>query len=153
MSNHNEEYRLHHFHAGELPSNLYLTLTFECTDEESCIARVISVIDLISKYDRDAWPDDYYWSKVLPQWLLETFKSYTPSELATILSNRSKWENLAWTFGSWLDRMRDRDWRWWSLDHKDGKITIYLSIDGYPSSTKALEHLIVTAGGRLLQIE
>ena len=151
MSFPDEQYRLHHFRRGEPPPGIYSVVTFECDDNEECIARVTSVMKLVIECDCEHWPDDNYWRGRLPEWLMRTFKSYTPLELSKILSDRSCWADLVWTFGSWLDRMRDRDWQWWSLLDKDGKLTVYVTIQGYPCSTKALEHLIVAAGGELLQ--
>ena len=80
---------------------------------------------------------------------LNTFKTYTSEELSSILTDHSEWADLAWTFGSWLDRIRDRDWEWWSVMYKGEITTIYISIIGEPFSAKALEHLIISAGGRL----
>lgn len=150
MSILDEQYRLHYFRQGELPPGLYSTLVIGCDDPDDCITKIVSVMESILEYDSDYWPDDSFWQEKLPEWLLKTFKTYTPSELSEIRSDRSRWTNLPWTFGSWLDRMREREWHWWSLDNRAGKITIHVTIDGYPGSTKALEHLVTAAGGRLL---
>lgn len=152
MSSIDEQYRLRHFWHGEIPSGLYSTLTFVCERSSECVERILCVMEVIARHRRDDWPDDTYWSEQLPEWLLKTFSSYTPQQLSEILSDKSRWIDLAWTFGSWLDRMRDRDWQWWSLlDSGEGTATIYLAIYGHPCSTKALEHLVVAAGGKILQ--
>ena len=106
-------------------------------------------MDLVIQ-NKDQWPEDSYWQQHLPQWLLTSFRQYTPKEIAQIRSDKSKWANLAWIFGSWLDRMRDRSWEWWSVEYTQNAVTIHLAIDGFPVSAKALEHLATVAGGTLL---
>ena len=146
----NEQYRLHHFRNGELPSGLHSALGFFCENADECICRIVTVMELITENARGCWQEDDYWSAQLPDWLLKTFTTYTREDLSAILADRSSWDNLSWTFGSWLDRMRDRDWEWWSLEKVEQRVTVFVVVDGYPCSTKALEHLITAAGGHLL---
>jgi hypothetical protein len=150
MSALNEEYRLRHFRCGELPEGIYEEVNFQCDSPQDCIDKVVAVMALVLQHDPDRWPSDDFWRDTLPEWLLQTFKSYTASELSEILSDRSRWADTAWTVGSWLDRVRDRDWEWWSLfDKGDGKVTVYVAVQGHPTSIKALEHLIAAAGGKI----
>ncbi len=146
----NESTRLKNFTNGEIPSGLHLNLYFESDKPDECISRIVQVLELIFKHDIKDWPDDNYWRESLPDWLLKTFKVYSKSELTSIISDKSQWSDLDWTFGSWIDRIKDRCWHWWSLERQDKLTAIYLSVDGLPCSIKALEHLIVVAGGTLL---
>jgi len=154
MTQIDELQRVYRFRNGEIPSALYETIVFECDDRNECITKLLSVMELIAEQQPDHWPDDDYWRKALPGWLTGTFRTYTSQELAEIRSDRSRWPDLAWTFGSWIDRMRDRDWEWWSIGVGiDNSITVRLVIDGHPFSAKALKHLISAAGGRLRDLD
>ncbi|MCB8951385.1 MAG: hypothetical protein H6650_05160 [Ardenticatenales bacterium] len=145
-----ESTRLKDFKNGEIPQDLYLSLCFESNQPDVCISRIVQVLELVFKHDPKSWPDDHYWRESLPDWLLKTFRVYSKSELTSILATKSRWPDLDWTFGSWIDRMKNRCWRWWSLERQVNLTTLYLSVDGLPCSIKALEHLIVAAGGSSL---
>lgn len=103
----------------------------------------------VLQHDIEEWPDDPYWQQKLPHWLLETFSKYSQQELTKIRSTPARWTDLDWTLGSWLDSMRDRDWRWWSLEQTASGYTLNVTIEGHPYFRSVLEHLIVAAGGIL----
>jgi hypothetical protein len=149
-----ERYRLSHFNRGETPNDrMYATVTFGWDGiTHDCVNKVTSVMQLVADH-QDNWPEDSYWKEQLPEWLLATFKVYSEAELAEILSDRSLWSEVDWTFGSWLDRMRDRDWEWWSFEVSNDAVIIILAVDGDPFSAGALEHLIVAAGGKQVRID
>jgi hypothetical protein len=145
-----ERERLHKYHAGEKPPGMSTSIVVKSVSDETWLERTLAVMDLIVRNTED-WPDETYWRQTLPDWLLVSFKQYTPEELAGIRADRAKWGNLQWTFGSWLDRIQDRSWRWWSFLRTSNGVTIYLSIDELPFTIKAFVHLIQTAGGSVVQ--
>lgn len=145
-----EEHRLYNFRNGEEPTSLFTILRFWCQEPESCISRVTSVMASIAQFSPEDWPEDAHWEQVLPDWLLNTFRTYTPQEIQEILADKSTWANLDWMFDSWLERMKERCWRWWSLKQSQESITITLAIDGDPCPLTAFKHLVKAAGGRLL---
>lgn len=148
----NERERLHSFINGEVPPPVYVKLSLECTDAATCMLNVKSVLDVVIKQDDNHWPNDRYWQDNLPGWLMSTFKKYTLAELKAVRANRALWNSLPWSFGSWLDRMKERDWKWWSsqVNSESNLVVVYLIVSGVPTSTKALEHLFVAAGARII---
>ena len=145
-----EHERLYRYRSGEKPLVMSTSIAVKSADDEEWLERVLTVMELIVK-NADNWPDDDYWRQTLPEWLLNSFKEYTQEEIAARLADRSTWGNLQWSFGSWLDRMRDRSWEWWSVARTSDGAIINVKVDGYPFSTKTLEHLIYAAGGKVMQ--
>lgn len=150
MTEATEYSRLYSLQNGELPNQPYAEILFRCDEPQECLDRIITVMSKIVVHDRSDWPVDEAWRQILPDWLLRTFTTYSPSEIEQILADKSSWADLDWTFGSWLDRMQDRDWKWWSTKTAENSVTITIRIEGEPFSAKALEHLIRSAGGILL---
>ncbi len=148
-----EQYRIESYVDGEIPrSTGYTLIRFECSNIDSCLKKLVVVIKMISVSDHNDWPDDSFWLENLPQWLLETFHTYSPHELNRIMSEKSSWSFIRWSFGSWIDRMRDREWEWWSIGTTDGIVTICLKSNSHPYSLQPIEHLITSAGGELLEV-
>ncbi len=148
-----EQYRLLHYQAGERPPGMYATIHFLGKNPPEIVERLRSVMFTIAEYGGDDWPSDERWNAFVPDWLTSTFRTYSKDEILQIRSDRSTWASLAWMFGSWLDRMRDRDWEWWSVSVTADSVTVHVAVDGYPFSTGALEHLIVAAGGYGLSVD
>ncbi len=148
-----EAYRLHNLVHGETPSQLYAELRFQCDRPGDARAKVVSVMDLVLEGQRKGWPDDDRWRGMLPEWLMSTLREYTDEEVAQALKDRSHWATLPWDFSSWVDRMRQRDWQWWSSRCEDraGELTVYVLVAGHPYAIGALEHLFEAAGCRRIQ--
>lgn len=144
----NEHFRLENYRHGEVPEQLFKEIRFRSDKPQDCINRILQVMMLIIAQE-SVWPSEDEWQRLLPQWLLSSFKQYTDLEIQEIMADRSRWAKIEWPFDSWLDRMKDRCWHWWSVaqDKESDPLTIYVAVDGYPCSTAALEHLIEAAGG------
>lgn len=153
MDESNEEYRLRSYSRGEVPDRMFLTLIFKTNQDEECLSRIMDIMHLIVKAANNQWPTDEYWRNNLPNWLLRTFKTYSPEELSIILADKATWVNLDWTLGSWLDRMKEREWEWWSLQSAGDQASIRLMIHSYPISIKPFEHLVKASGGHGIVVE
>jgi len=102
--------------------------------EQTC-----EVMEVIASQDVDMWPSDEQWSKLLPDWFIQTFQDHTVEELQ---ANKNLWD-----YGSWLDSMQSRGWQWWSAVSTPQEWKINLTAEEFPFRTSALEYLIRVSGG------
>src|SRR2546430_4780301 len=87
---------------------------------------------------QEAWLTDDRWEQLLPSWFIETFRGYTPQEI-----HESGWR---WDYGSWLDSMKERVWRWWGYQRTGRTLTVQLQLDSWPYSISTLRYLARVAG-------
>jgi hypothetical protein len=117
------------------------------------LAKILAVLAQVAQFGEASWPSDDHWRVALPDWLKshlpELSKEQTDHLLAT--TPREQWNTLPWDFGSWLDAVRDRGWRWWGYKSKDdGSATLVLHIAMLPERIDAFKHLLSAAGIQIL---
>ena len=118
---------------------------------EVAIERIRSVVRLIAHAEPEAWPNDDEWRKSLPPWLKEAIPELTKEETDHLLATtpREKWDSLPWEFGSWLDAVRDRGWRWWGYRTDGNRATVVVHIAMFPERIDAFREILLAAGARI----
>jgi hypothetical protein len=112
--------------------------------------RIVGVVGAIVEQDPSRWPDDEYWSEVLPSWLLSFMMTGEESDAAMARTPREQWGQLPWEFGSWLDAIRERDWHWWGGERSAGNGAIVLEVTGIPPRIDAFKQILLAAGAQVL---
>lgn len=112
------------------------------------LSRLTALLGQIAKFDSDSWPADEYWRVTLPMWMKACLADLTKEESDRILQDtpRDQWEKLPWEFGSWLDAIRDRGWRWWGYRAEDGSATLVLHIAMFPERIDAFRQILHALG-------
>lgn len=119
---------------------------------EDVLARLLVVIGQVAKFEPSTWPDDDYWRAILPGWMRVTLPELTPDESDRLLQEtpRDQWDRLPWEFGSWLDAIRDRGWRWWGYCIQGQSATIVLHIAMFPERIDAFRQILHATGATIV---
>ena len=128
------------------------TLNLDANPEETW-DRILAVIDDIVAENAASWPGDDYWKSTLPAWLLSFLMTAEECDAAIARTPREQWDQLPWEFGSWLDAIRERDWRWWGGERSGNKARIVLEIVGIPPRVAAFRQILLAAGAQILSEE
>lgn len=135
-----------------LPKNsLVLTISLGI-NPDTTFTRILDVISLVSNVPVCNFPDDDYWQINLPSWLLDKLPILSEEECQILLDKtpRELWNTLPWEFGSWIDAIKDRGWEWHNYI-RDGNIMYIILIRmDIPERIDALKHVIITAGGDII---
>jgi hypothetical protein len=112
--------------------------------------RIAAVVRNIVKFDYDDWPDDDYWKLNLPEWL-SSFMLTSPECSALMAQTpREQWPDLPWEFGSWLDAIREREWRWWGCKRSESRVQIVLEVTDIPPRIEAFKQILLASGAQIL---
>lgn len=122
-------------------------------DAEETWNRILSVVGEIAGEDSANWPSDDYWRSTLPPWLLSVLMTLEECKAAMARTPREQWDQLPWEFGSWLDAIRERDWRWWGGERSADRARIILEVTGIPPRIDAFKQIPLAAGARILSEE
>jgi len=111
------------------------------------LTRILAVIGEIAKHSADAWPSDDEWRSVLPSWLKQNLPELTKEETDRLLAAtpRDQWDTLPCEFGSWIDAVRDRGWRWWGYSQQMNTATFVLHIAMFPERIDAFKEILRAA--------
>ena len=120
-------------------------------DPDRTLTRILEVVRKIVSQDDDRWPQDAYWKENLPSWLINSMPEISKEEADRLMAAtpREKLQMLPWTFGSWLDAMRDRGWRWWGYEVSGRKAKIVLRVTSIPPRIGAFKQLLRSAGANI----
>lgn len=129
-----ERDRIYNFINAELPDSGYLLFKATTDTPNEKLRMITSVIDIVSLYDENDWPKDEQWDDFLPAWFLNKIKNYTLEEINS--------NSLLWDYGSWLDAMKYRGWKWYSSKIETHNFIIILEPNSFPFSVNPLEYLI-----------
>ena len=152
MSDETEVFYFNSHVAGEEPPSPAWVLDVELgQNADQCFQRILEVVQTVLITPRERWPSDAQWRELLPSWFILNTPTITREEAEIELSRvpREQWHLLPWDFGSWLDAMHNRGWRWWSYLLTRQKLTIYLVIEDWPASLEAFEHILKAAGATI----
>lgn len=108
--------------------------------------RISEVVNVIVRHNSDSWPDDNYWNSTLPTWLSSFMMTAEECDAAMAQTPREEWINLPWEFGSWLDAIRERDWRWWGGEVSGNSARVVLEVTGIPPRIDAFKQILLAAG-------
>jgi hypothetical protein len=112
--------------------------------------RIIGVVERIVVYDYDSWPDDDYWRATLPPWLSSFMMTPEEADAAMARTPREQWDRLPWEFGSWLDAIRERDWKWWGYERSRNEVRLVLEVIGIPPRIDAFKQILLASGAKIL---
>jgi hypothetical protein len=115
---------------------------------ENTLSLMLNLLHEIAKYDFNSWPSDDHWQATLPDWMKSHLPELTKEDMDRLLANtpHDQWNTLPWDFGSWLDAVRDRGWRWWGYKRDGSSATLVLHIGMFPERTDSFR-LILRASG------
>ncbi len=71
-------------------------------------------------------------------------------ELAMAHTPRERWDSLPWEFSSWVDAIRERDWRWWGGERSSDKARVIVAVTGIPPRIDAFKQILLAAGAQIL---
>ena len=119
---------------------------------DEALSRVLAVVREIAKHVPDTWPSDEKWRAVLPDWLKHHIPQMTKEETDRLMTTtpRDRWDTLPWEFGSWLDAVRDRGWKWWGYKQADATATFVLHIAMLPERIDAFKQILRAAGIKII---
>jgi hypothetical protein len=116
--------------------------------------RILGVIQHVVRYDYDSWPDDDYWRKALPEWLSSSLITLEEARVLMASTPRERWSELSsWEFGSWLDAIRERDWKWWGYERSGNEAHLILEVTGIPPRISAFKEILMASGTKILSEE
>ncbi|MGL3214244.1 hypothetical protein [Bradyrhizobium sp. BR 1433] len=115
--------------------------------------RVIDVIQSIVAYNYDSWPNDDYWKTTLPKWLSSSMITEEEARVAMARTPRGQWDELPWEFGSWLEAIRERDWKWWGYERSGNEVLVVLEVTGVPPRISAFKQILLASGAQILSEE
>ncbi|HXR90218.1 MAG TPA: hypothetical protein VN750_08045 [Steroidobacteraceae bacterium] len=113
------------------------------------IERIKSIVRQVVAASSGPWPSDDEWRGKLPPWLLRELPTLSREECQSLMDKTPKnlWHTLPWEFGSWLDAIKRRNWRWWGCSVNGNKLNLVLEILNEPASLEAFEVIVRAAGG------
>lgn len=154
MSDHAEIKRLNHIGLGsELPAAKWeIALDLGANPEEAW-ERILDVVKNIVSENAASWPGDDHWKITLPPWLTSFLMTAEECDAAMARTPREQWGHLPWEFGSWLDAIRERDWRWWGGQRSTSSARIVLEVTGIPPRVDAFKQILLAAGAQILSEE
>jgi hypothetical protein len=115
--------------------------------------RIVRVVERIVAYDYDSWPDDGYWSEKLPEWLSSFMMTAEECDAAMARTPREQWDKLPWEFGSWLDAIREREWKWWGYERSGKEARLVLQVTDIPPRIDAFKQILLASGAKILSEE
>ncbi len=117
-------------------TGLAITIAFNLPNQSFKMLKGLmkSVIEMTSNESQS----DRVWEKKLPKWFVTKTKNTTKNEL---LDNSQLWD-----FGSWIDAIRQREWKWWGYKIFDTKTIIYLETTGYPYNIDPFFYMLYSVG-------
>lgn len=122
-------------------------------DSVAVMARIRSVVREVAVQQDGLWPDDDYWKSELPGWLVSFMPDLTQEECNRLMAAtpREKWNTLPWQFGSWVDAMRERGWKWWGYESSGPVTKLVLQITSVPGRVEAFKQILLAAGAVILK--
>ena len=108
---------------------------------ERTLATIREVVRKIATRSDDTWPSS------LPNWLADFMPEISKDEAERLMAEtpREKWNTLPWTFGSWLDAMRERAWKWWGYETAGRKAKLVLEVTSIPPRIEAFKQILLAA--------
>lgn len=112
--------------------------------------RILSVVEIVIEQDEAHWPDDDWWKAKLPPWMSSFLMTSEECDVAMARTPRERWDSLPWEFGSWLDAIREREWRWWGSARSGDRAKIIVEVIGIPPRIDAFKQILFAAGAQIL---
>lgn len=118
---------------------------------DAVIDKITGVVQQIVSSSLESWPNDDQWRRKLPSWLLQALPVLTREQCQQLMAKTPKnlWHTLPWDFGSWLDAIKRRGWRWWGYSVQGDRLILVLEILSEPASLEAFEVIVKAAGATI----
>ena len=124
--------------TGESPLTAGLKISVRKTTKPTVqLHQVSEVVAAIANTEGKSLTDEE-WKDTLPSWFVE---SMINRKITEIKAN----ENL-WHFGSWIDAIKQRGWKWWSSCVKQNSFDIYLESLTYPYNIDPFIYIVYSTG-------
>ncbi|MFS4469604.1 hypothetical protein [Maribacter sp. 2210JD10-5] len=117
-------------------TGLAITIAFKLSNKS--FDKLQSLMGSIIEMNTNESQDDKVWEKTLPKWFVLKTKNITRDDLST--------NNQLWDFGSWIDAIRQRQWKWWGIKNLNSKTVIYLETIGYPYNIDPFFYMLYSIG-------
>ena len=116
---------------------------------DAVIDKIKAAVHQIVSVSAEAWPSDDEWRLRLPPWLLKVLPVMSREECQKLIAKTPKnlWHTLPWEYGSWLDAIKFRNWRWWGYSVRGSQLNLVLEILSEPAGLEAFEVIVKAAGG------
>jgi hypothetical protein len=118
---------------------------------DAVLDKITAVVRNIVSSPLESWPGDDEWRRKLPPWLLQALPVLTREQCQHLMGKtpQNLWHTLPWDFGSWLDAIKRRGWRWWGYSVQGGRLTLVLEILSEPAGLEAFEVIVSAAGATI----
>ncbi len=112
--------------------------------------RIVGVVRRIATYGYDDWPEDEYWKNTLPEWLTTSMMTLEECKDAMVRTPRERWDQLPWEIGSWLEAMREREWKWWGYKRSGNHVRLVLEVTNIPPRVDAFQQILLASGAQII---
>lgn len=109
------------------------------------INKIKELLKAIIKIEQSNTSDDKTWEDNLPNWFVSKTKNISREDLFK--------NSQLWDFGSWIDAIKQRGWKWWSYKTTKDKTVIYLETHSYPYNIDPFFYILYTVGVDFKQTE
>ena len=106
--------------------------------EEDLLVKLTELFKCVIQIEKLSQADDGKWEENLPNWFVQKSKSVTREELLKDVQ--------LWDFGSWIDAMKQRGWKWWGSKKQKGKTVVYLETFTYPYNIDPFFYMLYSIG-------
>lgn len=140
-----ESKRLFDAECHDTPEGPSIVVRAQCVDAAQSLQRVKEVLMHIAGTAADeSWPSDAEWTRRLPSWFTEPFRGRPIEQVLK--------DDTLWDYGSWLDAMRNRGWRWWCSSCEDDWWTATLIREDQVYSIEPLIYLARQSGASTVEV-
>ncbi len=118
--------------------------------------KIMEVIKHIVMASDKKWPTDEEWRSKFTDDFNQHLRDYTREECLQMMANKKKeeWGKLPWDFGSWIDVIHKRTWRWLAHERKSLFLTVALSIKkNHENELKAFDEVFVAFKCKIIRKE
>ena len=106
--------------------------------ESDTLDRLKEMLKSIISIEKSDLNTDEFWESSLPDWFVSKTKNIPEVEL---LNNSQLWD-----FGSWIDAIKHRGWKWWSYKNTKDKTILYLETFSYPYNIDSFFYILYCIG-------
>lgn len=99
--------------------------------------------------------DEEIWRKAFPDYFTSHFPSLSREECEELMANtpKNEWDRLPWDFGSWLEAIGNRGWRWLAHERKNSFLLVAIFLVEEVGNLEAFEELFRAAGCKVVRSE
>lgn len=135
----NEIERLEKEEMYDIPSSgLTITITLSGIDGKKLLKEIKNFVSSLLKIESLIDPSDRTWEEHLPNWFVKKTKDISYEDL---LRNHQLWD-----FGSWIDAIKRREWKWWGYKLNNIELVIFLETLSIPYNIDPFFYILYSCG-------